>query len=202
MRSPPTAADRARGRTVSLLTVKPRSRSRSPGHRSAASSPAVPESRHVDVPWLLPHGACSAGALPHRFEAPGDNAPGVDADGRLRLSNGFRPAAHLDATGLPRRQHVVDYYCRAAATGDVPVLLGRCEVIAADVDGVELGVVCPADGDDVRCAVATQCCDAGQPALTAQIPQFLRSESAHGVCSRRLIRSASGIVMAGTGLLL
>src|SRR5262249_9713472 len=135
----------------------------------------------------LPHVACTTEAWPCRLEPPGDDALGVDANGRLRFRESLRAAADLDATRLPGRQHVVYDDGRTAAASDVPVFLGRREVMPAHVDGVEVCVVCPADGHDMGRAIPAHCCDAGQPALPAQIRQLLRSEPAHHTCCRRSI---------------
>jgi len=60
---------------------------------------------------------------------------------------------------------VVDDDGGAPAASDVAELLRPFEVVAADIDGVEVGVVGPADGDDVRRSVLADGGDAGLAAL-------------------------------------
>src|SRR5262249_17152975 len=122
------------------LTIE---KSRTPMSWVVASSARIAARRRCMAG--LPHAACITEAWPRRFEPPRDDALRVNADGRLRFREGLRGAADLDATRPPWGQHVIDDDGGAAAAGDVPVFLGRCEVVPADVDRVEVRVVCPAD---------------------------------------------------------
>src|SRR5690349_951576 len=83
-------------------------------------------------------------------EAPGNDTPGKDAD-QLRIEirmDGLAPleqhlgaSAYLDPTWLPRRQHVVHHKCRASGAPGVAELLALADVVATNIDGVQVGVV-------------------------------------------------------------
>ena len=91
------------------------------------------------------------------------------------------PAADLNTANLPRIDalDVVDDDGAAAAALDVAVLLRLLEPAPADADRVALGVVRPADRDDMRRAVPPDGGDASEPALAAQLSELAVAESTH-----------------------
>src|SRR5215207_1201020 len=123
------------------------------------------------------------------LKAPGDDPARTDPDDRVvePLHDGLtssveraRLPAHLDGTGLPGREHVVDHQRRHARPLDVAELLALGEVVPADVDGVGVGVVAEGNRDDMRHAVVA---DRGEPSepLACEVLDFGIAEHAHGV---------------------
>src|SRR6266508_3381694 len=123
------------------------------------------------------------------LEAPGDDPARRDPDDRVvePLVDGLaadvecdRLAAHLDCTGLPWREHIVDHKRRRARPLDVAELLALGEVVPADVDGIGVGVVAEGDGDDMRHAVVA---DRGEPSepLAREVLDLGIPEHAHHV---------------------
>ena len=82
----------------------------------------------------------------------------------------------------PLGEHVVGDEGGFAGGLGVAELLARAETAApaADVDGVELGVVGEADGGEVRHAVRADGAEAAQ-ALSAEVGDLLLGEVRHGV---------------------
>src|SRR5215471_1985700 len=91
------------------------------------------------------------------LHSPADHFGGMQPDdrpGRLtvrprRTCESLRPAADQHAPGPPWWQHVIDHQGDVRVALRVVELPGPGEIPAADVDRVLLGVVAPAQGNDV-----------------------------------------------------
>src|SRR5215213_8238283 len=102
---------------------------------------------------------------------PGDDPLGVDADQDLRGTERLGSAANLDGPRPPRAdagQVVDDDGCPAGAL-DVAELFGLLQLMPGDVDGVQRGVVRPADRGDVGGAVGPDGRDPPEQPLAVQI---------------------------------
>src|SRR5215211_2507551 len=139
--------------------------------------------------WRSEFGSLHRTRLEAVLQAPGDDPARCDPDDRVVEAlhddlaagvEGARLAAHLDRTGLPWGEHVVDHQRRHACPLDVAELLALGEVVPADVDAVGVGVVAEGDGDDVGHAVLA---DRGQPAesLASEVLDLGIAEHAHAV---------------------
>src|SRR5215207_5519818 len=126
-------------------------------------------SRSGDRPRVLPWS-----------EPPGDDPLGVDADQDLRGTEGLGSAANLDGPRPPGADagQVVDHDRRPAGALDVAELLGLLQPMPGDVDGVQLGVVRPADRGDVGGAVGPDGRDPPEPPLAVQVGQLGLAEDA------------------------
>src|SRR5215471_21040892 len=71
-------------------------------------------------------------------------------EGLSSTAEHLSPATHLDPPWAPGRKHVVDDDGCSPLSGHVCVLLGACESVAADVDGLEFVVQAKAHGDHLR----------------------------------------------------
>src|SRR5919106_5244964 len=104
-------------------------------------------------------------------EPPGHDPLRVNADQRPLSADRLGAAAHLDPARSPGvcAGEVVDDDRGAAGALDVAELLRLFEVEPPDVDRVVLGVVAPADWNDVRSAVLADRRQAGEPALGDEV---------------------------------
>ena len=136
-------------------------------------------------------GLTNAHLLPGELHSPADHFGGMQPDdgpGRLtvragRICQSLRPAADQHAPRPPRGQHVINYQGDVRIALRVVELPGPGEIPAADVDRVQLSVVSPAKGNDVRHPGSV---DGREPTELAfcQIGQFGVREQAHLVLTR------------------
>src|ERR1700745_3724638 len=88
---------------------------------------------------------------------------------------------HLDPARAPRGRalKVIDHDRRPTAARDVAELLGRFQLVTADVDRVPGRVVDPSDRDHMRRAVHTDRRDAAKLAPAAEVAKLGITEHAH-----------------------
>src|SRR6266705_5756172 len=102
--------------------------------------------------------AAGRALFPGELHPPADHFGGMQPDdgpGRLAVRSGpicesLRSAADQHASRSPWWQHVIDDQGDVRVALRVAELPGPAEVPAADVDHVQLRVVAPAEGNDVR----------------------------------------------------
>src|SRR5579859_2485914 len=124
--------------------------------------------------------------FPGGLHSPADHLGGMQPDdgpGRLAVRSGricesLRPAADEHAPRPPRWQHVIDHQRDVRVALRVVKFPGPGEITAADIDGVQLRVVTPAERNDMRHPGAV---DGREPAELAlsQVGQFSVREYAH-----------------------
>src|SRR5215218_7052328 len=107
-------------------------------------------------------------------EPPGDDPLGVDADQGLGGTEGLGSAANLDGPRPPwaGAGQVVDHDGCPAGALDVAELFGLLQLMPGDVDGVQRGVVRPADRGDVGGAVGPDGRDPPEPPLAVQVGEL------------------------------
>src|SRR4029453_13520096 len=146
------------------------------------------DAEHQPTDLAVEIGSTHRTSLEAVLQAPRDDPARRDSDDRVvePLHDGLaasferaRLAAHLDRTGLPWRQHVIDHQSRYACPLDVAELLSLGEVVPADVDRVGVGVVPEGDGNDMGYAVLPP---RGQPPepLAPEAVDLGMAERAHG----------------------
>ena len=118
----------------------------------------------------------------------------VDPDHRGGILNDLGVTADFDAAGSPRVHtlEVIDDNGGSPAALDVAILLGLLEQAAADIDGVALGVLAPAHGRHMGCAVGTDGGDPPQPRLAVEIGEFAVGEARHHVLHSVVTRWPGG----------
>src|SRR5690606_19211043 len=161
------------------------------GRRTAGPEPPSPSGNPGVPASVSSHAASRPRAV--FTQPPRDDPLGVEADaGRFSVER-LGPSPDLDPARLPWREHIIDDKRGAAGPCDVPVLLGRREVVAAHLDDLVTRHVRPPHGCDVWRAVRADRGHAGQPPFRRQVVELRVGEHAH-----RVLRARAGMSVAPT----